>query len=145
MVTVFLFLFLLTHKTKLTKQDFIKYWKDSSADDWKAVQQLFNGRNYVQALFFAHLVLEKLAKAHWVKDNTGNHPPRIHNLVAIIKHTKTVLPEEDLQFLAAMNDFQLEGRYPDYTNKLHKIYKSKTTNELLEKVNTLRKCLLKNL
>lgn len=129
----------------MTKLEYIKYWKDTSANDWKAVRQLFNGKNYIQALFFSHLVLEKLIKAHWVKDNAADHPPRTHNLVALILKTKAVLSNEDLQFLARMNDFQLEGRYPDYTNKLQKSYKSKATKELIEAVNSLRKCLLKNL
>jgi len=44
-----------------------------------------------------------------------------------------------------MNQFQLEGRYPDYTNKLYNTFKAKQTKDILNKVNTLRKWLLKNL
>ena len=130
---------------KLDKEDYINYWITTSAGDWKAVQQLFKGKNYIQSLFFAHLVLEKIIKAYWVRDNNTDHPPKIHNLVALVKQTKLKLPDNDLQFLAAMNDFQLEGRYPDYANKLFKMYRQKQTNEVLDKVKDLRKCLLKDL
>lgn len=50
-------------------------------------------------------VLEKLPKAHWVKDNHDNHPPRTHNLIKLSSQINFKLTE----------DFQLEGRYPDYT------------------------------
>ena len=44
-----------------------------------------------------------------------------------------------------MNQFQLEGRYPDYKNTLYKNYKAVRTKNILDKVNLFRKCLLKNL
>jgi len=55
----------------MTKQDYSAYWKTSAAKDWKRVNLLFRHRDYVFALHCAHLVLEKLCKAHWIKDNTG--------------------------------------------------------------------------
>jgi len=48
----------------LTKQQHINYWVETAAKDWMAVDGLFSSKNYVQALFWAHLVLEKLLKAH---------------------------------------------------------------------------------
>ena len=93
----------------------------------------------------AHLVLEKLCKAHWVKDNAENHPPKIHNLVRLVEQTKLILPEEDLDFLRKMNDFQIEGRYPDYKDNLYRIYKSAQTQVIINKSNTIRECLLKGL
>jgi HEPN domain-containing protein len=129
----------------LTKQDYIAYWVATAAKDWKATDDLYKSRNYVPALFWAHLVLEKLLKAHWVKDNTDNIPPKIHRLVSILEKTKLELPESDKQFLSEMNQFQLEGRYPDYLQNIYKLYKSKQTKQILEQVNTLRKCLLKKL
>lgn len=37
--------------------------------DWASVGLLFEGNQYVHTLFFCHLVIEKLLKAHWVRDN----------------------------------------------------------------------------
>ena len=106
---------------------------------------MYQSKDYLHALFFAHLLLEKLCKAHWVKDNTGNIPPKIHNLIILIGKTKLELLDTDKQFLSQMNQFQLEGRYPDYTQRLYKTYKAHLTKNILDKVNTIRKCLLKNL
>ncbi len=106
---------------------------------------MVKAKAYLHSLFFAQLVLEKLCKAHWVKDNESNFPPKIHNLLLIIAKTNLDLPVEDKDFLAIMNHFQLEGRYPDYKLELFKKYKSVQTKKILEQVNTLRKCLLKKL
>ena len=129
----------------MTKKDYIKYWVDTANNDWEAITVLIKGKKYIYALFFAHLVLEKLCKAHWVKDNKENHPPKIHNLVYLVEQTKLELTEEDMEFLRRMNNFQLEGRYPDYTRNLSISYREKNTTGILKQVNILRLCLLKKL
>lgn len=97
------------------------------------------------ALFWAHLMLEKLFKAHWVKDNESNHPPKIHNLITLSAKTELRLSDDDLEFLAVMNQFQLGGRYPDYVQAIWKTYKGKETKKVIDRVNKIRKCLLKGL
>jgi HEPN domain-containing protein len=129
----------------LTKQEHIIYWRDTAEKDWGAVRDMFKTRNYVHALFWAHMVLEKLLKAHWVKDNIGNHPPKIHNLPMLAQKTKLSLNNNYLIFLDKMNNLQLEGRYPDYINNIYKIYKRKQTASILEEVEKIRECLLRDL
>jgi HEPN domain-containing protein len=129
----------------LTKQEHIAYWVEAANKDWMAVQDMYAAKTFVYSLFFAHLVLEKLAKANWVKDNEENFPPKTHNLLSIISKTSLQfsIPEED--FFARMNQFQLEGRYPDYKFALHKKFDAVETKNILDKVNELRICLLRNL
>lgn len=129
----------------MTKQEHIDYWVRTAKEDWKAVQSMYKSKVYIHALFFAHLVLEKLCKAHWVKDNDSNTPPKIHNLITLINNTKIELSDADKEFMYSMNQFQLEGRYPDYKIDLHKKYKSAQTKKILEQVNNIRICLLKDL
>jgi len=69
----------------MLKSDHIEYWLKSAANDWETAEYLFQGKKYVYCLFLAHLVLEKLIKAHWVKDNDSNYPPKTHNLVYLLK------------------------------------------------------------
>lgn len=64
----------------MSKEEYIKYWKLSAEKDWIVVQNLFDKANYPHALFFAHLVLEKLLKAHFVKDNSSDSPPQEHTI-----------------------------------------------------------------
>ncbi len=48
----------------MTKQEHINYWVTAAENDWGTVQNIFKATEYIYALFFAHLVLEKLLKAH---------------------------------------------------------------------------------
>jgi HEPN domain-containing protein len=111
----------------LSKEDYIEHWKATAAKDWKRVDTQLKTRDYVFALFCAHLALEKLMKAHWVKDNASNYPPKIHNLNKLIAQTKLSLTQDELVFCADMNKFQIEGRYPDFVSGLKKKLTGKDT------------------
>jgi len=129
----------------MTKPEYIEYWKQAAHKDWEVVQNLFDKANYPQALFFAHLVLEKLIKAHFVKDNASDYPPRTHNLVRLTSLTQLVFSLDDLLFLDKMNDYQMEGRYPDYQFLIFKICDGPHTKNLLEEVEKIRSWLLNQL
>ena len=127
------------------KTRFIQFWKTTAIDDLEAIDLLFKGKKYVQALFFAHLCLEKILKAHWVKDNLENVPPKTHNLIHILGKTQLDMTEEDTDLLQSMNTFQIEGRYPDYLSYLQKSVKKEETKKIIEQTEILFACLLKKL
>ena len=89
----------------------IAYWRNGAEDDWDAAKQLIDGSKIRQGMFFAHLALEKLLKAHVCK-NSGKLAPKIHNLVRLSEIAGLQLKPEDIEILAEMNEFNLEGRYP---------------------------------
>jgi HEPN domain-containing protein len=62
------------------KNEQINYWVTSSEEDWMVAEDLLRLRRYLHTLFLFHLVIEKLLKANWVKDNFGDTPPYTHNL-----------------------------------------------------------------
>jgi HEPN domain-containing protein len=66
----------------MTKEQYIDYWVDTAHNDWITVEAMFAAKRYLHCLFWAHLTLEKLAKAHWVKTHQENVPPKVHNCVA---------------------------------------------------------------
>lgn len=105
------------------------------------VEALFDNKRYVHCLFFAHLVLEKLCKANWVRCNEENTPPRTHNLIKLIQQTDLEMEEADLIFLQGFNDFQIEGRYPDHLFKINQICTLEYTEFTLEKIKTIKLCL----
>ena len=82
----------------MTKEQHITYWIEASNKDWEAIQDMFKAKTYVYALYFAHLCLEKLLKAHWVKDNEGNIPKKTHNLLDLLDDTKLQLPKAEKDF-----------------------------------------------
>ena len=127
------------------KAQHIKYWCDTAKDDWESIGFLFDGKKYVQALFFVHLALEKILKAHWVKNNENNFPPKTHNLIYLYENAGVILSEEDTDFLQMMNTYQIEGRYPDYLTQLNRGTSIEQTEEIISLANQIFKCLQENL
>jgi HEPN domain-containing protein len=125
-----------------TKGEHIAFWIGQAADDWTAVDTLYKGKNYLQSLFFAHLVIEKLSKSLWIKYNTENVPPRTHNLIHLLSSTPIELTDDKSEFLLTLNRFQLEGRYPEYLTKMHNICNEQFTKSLINSTNDLRLWLL---
>lgn len=129
----------------LSKKEHINYWIDFANDDWESVQILFKSGKFTQGLFFTHLVLEKISKALWLKDNEANYPPKIHDILKILNKTKVVLEDEDLIYLNALNVYQLEGRYPDYINQIHKMTNLENTEKIILDADRIRLCLIRKL
>ena len=48
-------------------------------------------------------------------------------------------------FLEEFNDFQLEGRYPDYLFKINKICTLEYTMSIIKKVQEIKLCLIEKL
>lgn len=126
----------------LSKEDHIEYWKKSANDSWETANYLKDGRKYSEALFLYCLAIEKYLKAHWVKDNKNNFPPRIHDLRALYSETTLDLDAHHIDFMDTISRWNIEGRYPDYRFTLKKIATEQYMNEQLEKLKSLRECLL---
>jgi HEPN domain-containing protein len=90
----------------------VAYWRAGSAEDWDIAQELIDGGRLRHGLFFAHLALEKLLKAH-VCRRTQDLAPRLHNLVRLAEIADLPLDDDHIDLLAEMNPFNIEGRYPD--------------------------------
>jgi len=129
----------------MTKQKHIDYWVNTAAEDWITVDAMFATKRYLHCLFWAHLVLEKLAKAHWVKNHTEDIPPKVHNITYLLEESGIDLGIDKMDFLIQYNRFQLSGRYPDYLNVMQRICTESYTKVELDKVKEVRKCLLEML
>lgn len=125
----------------LDKDQHIAYWAKMSEDDLETADWLMVGKRYLQALFFAHLSLEKILKALYIAANEGNVPPKTHNLVFLYQRAGIQLPDDDVNFLQAMNAFQIEGRYPDYLSALNRTTPPAEAREILEQTKVLHLCL----
>jgi len=90
----------------------IAFWRNSAEEDLAVAHDLV-GRNRIRhGLFFAHLALEKALKAH-VCRVTQDIAPRLHNLVRLAELAELDLRPAQMDTLAEMNSFNIEGRYPD--------------------------------
>lgn len=90
----------------------INYWKTSSDEDFAAAESLLEKGHLRHSLFFAHLAVEKMVKAH-VTRQTKEIPPRIHNLIRLAEMAELKLDDERREFLREFGAYQLGGRYPD--------------------------------
>lgn len=88
------------------------FWRDSAQEDWEVAVHLIRAGRTRHGMFFAHLALEKLLKA-LVCQHTQDIAPRIHNLVRLAELANLSPTEEQLDLLAEMNVFNIEGRYPE--------------------------------
>ena len=90
----------------------IAFWRDGAKEDWGVARELVVRKRVRHGLFFAHLALEKALKAI-VCRKTHDIAPRLHNLVRLVELAELELQSSQLDVLAEMNSFSIEGRYPD--------------------------------
>ena len=89
----------------------IAYWRNGAREDLDVARELLEKKRIRHGLFIAHLALEKLLKAH-VCRHTKDLAPKIHNLVRLAELSGLTLEKKQVEFLAEMNEFNIEGRYP---------------------------------
>ena len=87
-------------------------WQESAKEDWAVARQLVDNGRIRHGLFFAHLALEKTLKALICK-HSQDLAPRIHNLSRLSEMTGITFETEQVDILAEMNAFHIEGRYPE--------------------------------
>lgn len=90
----------------------IQYWRSGAVEDWDVAVELIDAGRTRHGLFFAHLALEKMLKAH-VCRTIKDLPPRIHTLLRLVERTDLAVSEKQRLFLARFDRYQLAGRYPD--------------------------------
>jgi HEPN domain-containing protein len=91
----------------------IEYWVGTAEDDLDAVKYLVENGKTLQAMFFCHLAVEKIIKAHVTK-LTNDVPPKIHNLKRLAELAELILSNEQNNIINELMVFQQEGRYPEY-------------------------------
>lgn len=128
----------------MQKQVFIKYWIDASEIDFKAMQNLFESKDYVWSLFLGHLVIEKLLKALAVQNGKENIP-KIHDLTKIAKAAGLNMDENQMDLFDVITSFNIEARYPDYKHEFYKKCDQKFTTLHIDKIKELREWLLDQL
>lgn len=129
----------------MKKEEHISYWKNMALCDWESVIALYKSKQNMLSLFFAHLVIEKLLKAHFVKDNIENTPPFTHNLETIYNQTNLELDSKFYERLSVMNGWNIEGRYQDYKDKFYKMCTPAYAKVKIDETEELKRCLIQEL
>ncbi len=90
----------------------ISHWRNGAEEDFEVADQLIRSGKIRHGLFFLHLTLEKILKAH-VCLNSGDIAPNLHNLSRLAELSGITFRQEHSDFLAEMNPLNIEGRYPE--------------------------------
>lgn len=122
----------------MNKEELISYWIESSDNDFRTMNHLFEKKDYTWALFVGHLIIEKLLKAYYVK-NVDNTPPFIHNLLKLAEKSRIELSEEQKDILDTVSTFNLRSRYEDYKLEFYKMCSKRFTTKWIKNITEFRK------
>lgn len=127
----------------MTKEELIKYWVDTAEQDYKTMVNLYNSNDYHWSLFIGHLVIEKLLKAIYIKNNMEQkNPPKTHDLMFIADKANLDTTEAQKDLLDMITTFNISTRYPDYKQSFYKKCTKEFTKDRIEEIKELRLWLL---
>ena len=122
-----------------------KHWEGRSDDSYRVMNVLYDNKEYMNALFFGHLTLEKLLKALYVKTHKDVHVPPIHNLVKLAMKCNLELDELSRNQLGLINTFCIEAWYDDIKREFYKKCTYEFTTEQIIIIRRLREWIKKEL
>lgn len=120
----------------MTQKELTQFWLDSSDDNYRSMQAMFNAGEYMWALFVGHLVIEKLLKAYYVK-TVEREIPRTHDLYKLAVKAGLDLSEAQKDSLQYITLFNIETRYEDYKRDFYKKCTREFTEKNIEKIKEL--------
>src|ERR1035437_8574639 len=119
------------------KDKLIKYWIESSDEDFETMIAMFDSKRYNWSLFIGHLLIEKLLKALFIKIN-GGFPPFIHNLLRLAEKCNLAIDDENRLFFATVTAFNINARYDDYKMTFQKTCTPEFSALWIERIKTVR-------
>jgi len=122
----------------------IKYWIESSDEDYETMIIMFRNKRYNWSLFIGHLMIEKLLKALYVKTN-NDYPPYIHNLVSLAEKCGLELTDDQNYFFASVTAFNINARYDDYKKSFYRKCTKEFTSKWVEQLKNYRSWIQKQL
>lgn len=79
----------------------MEYWIKSSDEDYDVMQVMVENKKNTWSLFLGHLVIEKLLKGLYAKNNPENpYTIKSHNLLALAEKCKLELTDEQVEKIA---------------------------------------------
>lgn len=116
------------------------YWLTEADEAMTVAEHLIAKGDYSYALFFGHLVIEKLLKALYVL-HQKKHAPPLHHLLRLADVAGLVVDEEVAAMLLTVTAFNIEARYPDFKRTFRQLCTPDYTAEQMEMIKELQKWL----
>ena len=124
--------------------DLTKYWFESADNDYETMKVLYNNKKNTWCLFIGHLVIEKLLKGLYAKNNPDNPiAPKIHNLILLSQKANLEVPTEIREKIQTINTFNISARYDDYKKSFDAKCTDDYTKEQVRNIEEVQKWLKK--
>ena len=95
--------------------DLMNYWIKSADKDFETMEILYKNKQNTWCLYIGQLIIEKLLKALYAKNNKGTpYAPKSHDLLYLAEKIGINLTSEQKILLDIITKFNLEARYDDY-------------------------------
>lgn len=122
--------------------DLMEYWFKSADEDYDTMLYMKAGKKNTWCLFMGHLVIEKILKGLYAKNNP-NDPiaPKIHNLILLSQKANLEVPTEIREKIQTINTFNISARYDDYKRTFDEKCTDDYTEEQVKNVEEVRKWL----
>ena len=122
--------------------DLTKYWFESADSDYETMKVLYNNKKNTWCLFIGHLVIEKLLKGLYAKNNPDNPiAPKIHNLILLSQKANLEVPKEIREKIQTINTFNISARYDDYKKSFDAKCTDDYTKEQVKNIEEVQKWL----
>jgi len=101
----------------------------------ETAESMHNSGRWLYVAFMCQQAIEKLCKGLFVLF-VGDEIPRVHNIRHVLSHFSDRLPqpvtEEHNRLFDTLTGYYLEGRYPEYKQKLSTLLGEAEAKELLK-------------
>jgi HEPN domain-containing protein len=120
----------------MTANDKFDYWLDIAQYDLVTADAMFKAGRWLYVVFMCEQAIEKLCKGLYVL-HKDDDVPRVHSIGQIVKRFEDSLAvtvtDEQYQFFNRLSSFYLEGRYPEYMQKLSVLLNEQEARDILNK------------
>lgn len=113
-----------------------KLWLGIAEYDLGTAKAMLQTGRYLYVAFMCHQSLEKLLKAV-ISSKTKEMPPYTHNLVLLSSLSKIKFHNSHIDFLAILNPYNIEARYPKTKLALSRLCTKKTAADILKRTEEL--------
>lgn len=103
---------------------------------------LYKGKKNSYSLFFGHLVIEKLLKGLYAKNNAESpYTIKSHNLLALAEKCNLELTDDQVEKLQIITQFNISARYDDYKRTFDEKCTDDYTSEQVKNIEEVQKWL----
>ena len=119
--------------------DLMNYWIESADEDYNVMLDLKEKNRNTYCLFFGQMVIDKLLKSLYAKNNKGApYAPKTHDLLYLAEKLNIELTEEQEITLNEITTFNLSTRYDDYKRAFYNKCTDEYTEEQINKIKEVR-------